>query len=124
MQWRALRIAPLAIVLVIVGSIAVGAFTSVAKPHCAYKQRDMVCNSCGITRSVTAVLHGDLRLAREMHPAGLPMIILIGILLLTRPVPFIFPNPQMILADFLAIIGSWAWICIHFFGNPFSGFLT
>lgn len=122
LSWRAFRLAMLIIVMAICGLILIGSQIPWIRPSCCAVEMGISCSSCGITRSMIMLLHGDVERALAIHPGGVGLaIVLLGSLLL-RPLPYLLPSPGMILADFLVVILSWILVACYAFGLPGSGY--
>jgi hypothetical protein len=58
------------------GFAAAAAFTSLPLPPCPFRvMTHLPCPGCGMTRSVAALLHGNLALSFRYHPLGAPLVL-------------------------------------------------
>lgn len=121
-QWRALRLSSALIVISLSLLFAVGSVISGLRPSCCAVARDMSCSSCGMTRSVCAIFHGDLHRANAFHPGGIWLVALVAACLVLRPLPYLFPSTKIILFDSIAFVLAWLLLASVFFGLPGTGY--
>jgi hypothetical protein len=58
------------------GLAAAAAFASLPLPPCPFRaMTHLPCPGCGMTRSVAALLHGNLALSFRYHPLGPPLVL-------------------------------------------------
>jgi hypothetical protein len=119
------RFALALIALAGLGLAAAAAFTSIPLPPCLFRLATGVpCAGCGMTRSVAALLHGDLVLSFRYHPLG-PVLLLGALGCLVAPLlptdRVRLPNQRTIaLTAFVLLVGVWlARIVLFLAGNRF-----
>ncbi len=123
-HWRNIRYTTTIVILALGLLFVSGSVLPEACPMCCTADFGGSCTSCGITRSVRAVLHGDLERAATFHQGGVYLVAFIALMILFRPVPFLFPSPRVIAADFFVFVIGWILLAIVFFGLPGFGYNT
>jgi hypothetical protein len=122
LQWRAIRFATTTLVILMASLFVVGSIFPRARPTCCVTDKGLSCSSCGITRSITSVLHGDIESSRAFHKGGVFLVALTTFFLISRPLTYLFQSPKLIAADALGFIFAWIASAIFFFGLPGSGY--
>ena len=85
------------------------------------RQPSPPCATCGLTRSVVVALRGDLKRAREFHPAG-PMVLGFALLQFGMRVGMMqVTRVRWLALDLVGLVLSGLWVAWVGWGGPFSG---
>jgi len=122
LQWRAIRLAITTIVILMASLFVIGSAFPLLRPSCCVADIGISCSSCGITRSITSILHGDFESSKAFHQGGIFLVALVAVSLASRPLPYLFPSSRFIVWDALAFVIAWIISAIIFFGAPGSGY--
>lgn len=122
LPWRALRLATTLLVLMIASLFIVGSAMPAFRLNCCATDAGMTCTSCGITRSVSEVLHGEIEGSKTSHRGGLLLVGFVAASLLLRPLPYILQIPWVITMDAIGFVGGWVALGLVLFGIPGSGY--
>ncbi len=122
LQWRAIRLAITTVVILMASLFVKGSVFPVLRPSCCIADMGISCSSCGITRSITSILHGDFESSKAFHQGGIFLVTLVAVSLVSRPLPYLFPSSKFIALDALAFVIAWIILSIIFFGAPGSGY--
>ena len=122
LQWRAIRIAITAVVILMASFFVVGSAFPSLRPSCCVSDIGISCSSCGITRSITSILHGDFESSKAFHQGGIFLVAIVAVSLISRPLPYLFPSSKLIAWDALTFVIAWIVFTIIFFGAPGSGY--
>ena len=115
MQWRALRVAVgLAILLAATVVAAVAAGWLPAMP-CQVADAGGVCPTCGLTRSVLAILRAAPDEAARWHQGGAWCVGYGALALVTRPLVFMAKRPGWIMADVACLAFGWVALALTCF---------
>jgi len=124
LQWRSIRLAMTLIVISMTAVFVIGSIFPGVRPTCCVANIGMSCSSCGITRSITAILHGDFGGSRVYHQGGVYLVALTALSLISRPLPFLFPSAKLIAFDAIGFVLAWIIVSVIVFGMPGSGYRT
>lgn len=116
--YRATRAAAAVIPFLIFSALFLGFHAQDLHLKCCAAKVGLVCKSCGMTRSITSALHGDIDKSRLFHPGGIWFATLLVAFILVRPFPYIFPYPAVIVIDSLLFLLTWVTLAIVMFGLP------
>ena len=122
-SWRAIRLATTLIAVLVASTFVLGSIRPGVRPACCVATNGMTCSSCGLTRSITSLLHGNIEVSRSFHSGGLPIAILVTTLLITRPLPYLIASPKFIALDVSVFLVAWIIVSIAYFGLPGSGYV-
>ena len=120
---RAIRLAVTVTITLLSLAFFIASYSLKIRPNCCAAQLGASCTSCGITRSVAALLRGKLQSSLEFHNAGIWLVSLLAISLAFRPIPYIFQTSKVILLDLIVFCIMWIIISCAFFGLPGSGYI-
>lgn len=124
LQWRSIRLAMTLIVISMASVFVIGSIFPGVRPTCCVADMGMSCSSCGITRSMTAILHGDFGSSRAYHQGGVYLAALTALSLISRPLTYLFPSAKLIAFDALGFLLAWITTSVIVFGIPGSGYRT
>lgn len=112
------------VVILMAAVFVIGSIFPSVRPTCCAADMGMSCSSCGITRSITSILHGDLDGSQGYHQGGVYLAALTALSLVSRPLTYLFPSAMFIAIDALGIMLAWITTTVIFFGMPGSGYRT
>lgn len=121
-EWRAIRLATTLLIVILSLTFLAGSLFSGIRPSCCAVALGSSCSSCGITRSIAALLNGDFQGSVAFHNGGVWFVTLIAISLALRPISFLWQSPSVILIDLVAFVVAWIVFACLFFGVPGSGY--
>jgi|GEM_PF-6048743 len=124
LQWRSIRLAMTLIVISMAAVFVIGSIFPSVRPTCCVANMGMSCSSCGITRSITSILHGDFGSSRTHHQGGVYLFGLSALSLISRPLTYLFPSAKLIAVEALGFILAWIITTVIIFGIPGSGYKT
>ena len=84
-------------------------------PECVYSDLCLVCNSCGITRSIKALYMGNFEQSFNYHYGGILIVSYFFIQLILRFYFYVNCRPYV---DIIQIVILWTLISIYSFGVP------